>query len=62
MQPKTVRALIYLIISLVIYWTGHKKAMEKVQQRTQDWLPYEELMDAIPLRVIMSGEEDSIPF
>lgn len=59
---KTARNIIFLIISLVMYWAGHKKFKQTTQEAAQDWLPSEDVMDAIPLRVILPGAEDSIPF
>lgn len=60
--PKTARALIYLIISLVVYWTGHKKTKPSLKTAARGWMPTDEMMDAIPLRVIFPGEENSISF
>lgn len=37
-------------ISLVVYWTGHKSTKKRVQEETREWLPTEEIMEAIPLR------------
>lgn len=62
LRPKTTRNLIFLIISLVLYWTGSKNTKARVKATTQEWIPAEEIMDAIPLRVILPGEEESIPF
>lgn len=62
MHPKSVRSLIYLIISLVLYWTGHTKAKKKIHVETQNWIPQEGIMDAILLRVILLGVEDIISF
>lgn len=56
-QPKTARSLIYLIISLVMYWTGNKKTKARTQQEARAWIPDEEIMECIPLRVIFPGEE-----
>jgi hypothetical protein len=47
---------------LVVYWTGSKKDKKKVQAETINWIPDEEVMDAIPLRVILPGEEESISY
>lgn len=62
MHPKSACALIYLIISLVLYWLGNKRTKKKVQEETQQWLPNEDVMDAIPLLVIWPCEEESISF
>lgn len=57
---KTVRSILYLILSLVFYWTGNSRVKHKVREAIHRWLP--ETMDAIPLRVIWSGEEASESF
>lgn len=59
---KTARTLIYLILSLVVYWTGSKRTKKIVRAHTQYWLPREDMMDAIPLRVIWPGEEESMTY
>lgn len=60
--PKTARTLIYLIISLVVYWTGHTKLKRKVQEKAQEWLPQAEILDEIPLRVMWPGDDESFSF
>jgi hypothetical protein len=61
--PKTARNIIFLIISLVHYWTGGQKAHKKrMFDETQQWIPEASILDAIPLRVILPGEEESISY
>lgn len=57
---KSARSLIYLTISLVLYWIGNKKIKQPLRDNTQHWLPQQETMDAIPIRVVWPGEEESV--
>lgn len=60
--PKTARTLIYLIISLVLYWTGHSKFKKKIQDQIFEWLPQVAILEEIPLRVIWPGDDESVSF
>lgn len=59
-SQKTVRSLIYLILSLVSYWIGSSRIKQKVKEATYQWLP--ETMDAVPLCIIRPGEKESESF
>ncbi|XP_078153704.1 uncharacterized protein LOC144548867 [Carex rostrata] len=39
---------------------GNKKTKAKIRQEAKTWIPDEEIMDCIPLRVIFPGEEEAI--
>lgn len=51
--PKPARNLILLTMSLIIYWTGYSKKAQKrkVQEEITQWMPDQETIDVIPLRV-----------
>lgn len=53
MSPKSI---IYLIIYLLLYWIGGKKTKKTVQDEARNWIP-DEVVDAIPLRMILPGEK-----
>lgn len=42
---KTTKSIIYLIISLILYWTGSKKTKKKVQEETEKWILDAEIID-----------------
>ena len=62
LHPKSAKSIIYLIISLLLYWIGGKKTKKTVQDEARNWIPNEEVIDAIPLRMILPGEEESFSF
>ena len=54
---KTGRSLIFLIISLIHYWLGSKKTKKEIQEAALAWMPAEEVMEEIPLRVWKPGDD-----
>ena len=61
-QPKTGRTLIFLIISLIKYWLGSKRVDQATQMATQGWLPTDAMLELIPIRVWVPGDDQLLPF
>lgn len=60
--PKQPKSILYLIISLLLYWSGGKKTKPAVQEEAHKWIPDEDILDAVPLRMILPGDEESISY
>lgn len=56
-QPKSGRNIIFLIISLLQYWLGNKKIKVQTKEQAQEWMPDEDALEAIPLRVWLPGDD-----
>lgn len=61
-QPKTGRNIIFLIISLLQYWLGSKKIKQQVREGAQVWMPTEEMLEQIPIRVWLPGDDQIEPY
>lgn len=61
-QPKSGRNIIFLTISLLHYWLGNKKTKEKTKEEVHKWMPDEETLETIPLRVWLPGDDQLIVY
>lgn len=59
-QPKSSKNIIFLTISLLHYWLGNNKIKEKTKEHAHKWMPDEEALEAIPLRVWQPGDDQLI--
>ena len=59
---KTGRNLIFLIISLLHYWLGVKKTSQQTQVEAYSWMPTEEMLEDIPLRIWVPGDDQLVPY
>jgi hypothetical protein len=59
---KTGRNLIFLIISLLHYWLGAKRTSQQIQDEACSWMPTEEMLEDVPLRIWVPGDDQLVPY